>query len=313
MEQFVALDVETAESDYSTVCQIGAVRIDVGRECPAVLERFESLIDPEVNCVTEIDPLPETNEWENTYIHGIGPNDVLGKPKFPELYPQLREFLRNDVVLAHGSFDRTALAQCCEKYDLEQIPNPYLDNMRVVRRVNPGKYAKSGYALKKVANDLGIPLDENKLHNALYDAEMAARVFIHITRDSDLNIEGWLKRVEQPINPDSRKSLCKTIPEPNPSGGLLGEVIVFTGTLPVRREEAWQIAADAGCQVTKSLTRKNTIVVVGEQTSAMLKGDKSSKQRKAEKLAAKGHPVRILTDDEFFDLTVSSWRRGTRR
>ena len=139
---------------------------------------FERLIDPEVNCVTEIDPVPETNEWENTYIHGIGPNDVLGKPKF-----SLNSIRNSGNFCGTMSFSRMApltgqrWPQCCEKYGLEQIPNPYLDNMRVVRRVNPGKYAKSGYALKKVANDLGIPLDENKLHNALYDAEMAARVF----------------------------------------------------------------------------------------------------------------------------------------
>jgi len=65
---FVAIDVETANADRSSICQIGAVRVENG----IVTDTFATLVDPE----TCFDP------W-NTQIHGITADMVQGQPAFP--------------------------------------------------------------------------------------------------------------------------------------------------------------------------------------------------------------------------------------
>ena len=63
------------------------------------------------------------------------------------------------------------------------------------------------------------------------------------------------------------------------------------------------MAAEAGCDVASSVTRKTTLLVVGDQDIRRLAGHKkSSKHRKAETLIQKGQPIRILGESDFFSL-----------
>ena len=67
---FVALDVETANPDMSSICQIGIVRFEGGKP----VETWSSLVDPE--------------DWfddSNVAIHGIEEKDVRGAPNFKML------------------------------------------------------------------------------------------------------------------------------------------------------------------------------------------------------------------------------------
>jgi hypothetical protein len=80
--------------------------------------------------------------------------------------------------------------------------------------------------------------------------------------------------------------------EGNPEAALLGEVLVFTGALEIPRHEAADLAAAIGCEVAPGVTKKTTILVVGDQDIKKLSGHgKSSKHRKAEDLVAKGVPM----------------------
>ncbi len=88
--------------------------------------------------------------------------------------------------------------------------------------------------------------------------------------------------------------------EGNREGVLFGETIVFTGALTVVRSEAANLAASAGCNVEKSVTRKTTVLVVGDSDISRLAGhDKSSKHRKAEGLIERGIPIRIVGETDF--------------
>ena len=52
-----------------------------------------------------------------------------------------------------------------------------------------------------------------------------------------------------------------------------------------------------------SVTKKTTMLVVGIQDEAKFNGyEKSSKQRKAESLVAKGSDIRILSEEDFYEL-----------
>ena len=69
------------------------------------------------------------------------------------------------------------------------------------------------------------------------------------------------------------------------------------------RERAAEIAAEAGCNVAASVTKKVTMVVVGTQNKILLKGyEKSGKHREAESRIAKGAEIQILSEEDFLDL-----------
>jgi DNA polymerase-3 subunit epsilon len=70
--------------------------------------------------------------------------------------------------------------------------------------------------------------------------------------------------------------------------------------LSIERERAARLAAMAGCKVTDGVTKKTSLLVVGDQDARLLNGhDKSAKHRKAEKLIADGAHIKILTESDF--------------
>ena len=93
----------------------------------------------------------------------------------------------------------------------------------------------------------------------------------------------------------------------NPEGELYGEILVFTGVLEVPRREAANLAASIGCAVASGVTKKNTLLVVGDQDVTKLAGAaKSSKHLKAEQLIAKGQKIRIIKESDFKELVCQA-------
>ena len=81
------------------------------------------------------------------------------------------------------------------------------------------------------------------------------------------------------------------------------------GALEVLRVKA----ADIGCLVAQGVTKETTILVVGDQDIAKFAGhEKSSKHRKAERLIAEGHRLRIIGELDFKAL-VQSAKNGAAR
>jgi len=63
------------------------------------------------------------------------------------------------------------------------------------------------------------------------------------------------------------------------------------------------MAAAIGCRVGQGVTKKTTLLVVGDQDIKRLAGHKkSSKHRKAEALISEGQPIRVLRETDFQEL-----------
>ena len=214
---FVAIDVETANPNMGSICQIGIAKFADGE----LVDEWVSLVDPE-----------EHFDDVNTSIHGIDQSMVQGKPKLPALAQKIHEYLHGTITVCHTHFDRIAIARAFAKYKLEPISNSWLDSSRVVRRTWKD-LAFKGYGLSNVCSRIGY---EFKHHDALEDAKAAGHVLLAAFRESQTDIDAWVLRVNRPIT--------ETISyrEGNPDGDLFGEVLVFTGTLELLRSEA--VAAD---------------------------------------------------------------------
>lgn len=279
---FVAIDVETANEGLASICQIGLVRFKSGE----IVDKYTSLINPE----DDFSPL-------NIQIHGITEQHIIHAPTFLDIYEEIADFIQNDVLVCHTHFDRTAWNKSVINYELPAKPLVWLDSARVTRRTWK-QYAKSGYGLSNVCKDLGIIF---KHHDALEDAKAAGLVLIKACQETGLNIDDWLQRVEQPIDPYYQTSHKR---EGCPDGTLYGETVVFTGTLSVPRREAADLAAAAGCNVAEGVTKNTTLLIVGDQDiKKLMPGHtKSSKHLKAEKLIKKGHDIRILQESDFLHI-----------
>lgn len=278
--EFVAIDVETANADMASICQIGIARYRQG----SLVEEWSSLVDPE-----------DWFDWVNVSIHGITEDDVAGQPKLPELAGTIRRFLNGAVTVCHTHFDRTSIGMAFDKYRLAMPVPAWLDSARVARRTWP-EVARRGYGLSALCERLGY---EYRAHDALEDAKAAGRVMLAAMEATGLDLAGWQVRVTQPIDPDAVAS-GRISRDGNPDGPLHGEVVAFTGSLTIPRRDAADLAASIGCAVSPDVTLKTSILVVGDQDVTRLAGhSKSRKHRKAEDLIKGGQRIRIIRETDF--------------
>lgn len=275
--RFVALDIETANADLASICQVGVVCFSDG----IIESSWTSLVNPE----DDFDPI-------NVSIHGIDHDSVRDAPRYVDVAPTLIDLLSNKTVATHMAFDRVALARVSEKYGLSAPDCQWIDTARVARRTW-AQFSSRGYGLAKLAEHCGI---EFRHHDALEDARAAGQILIQAAIASGLNIEQWVVRANKPIDVQGSAHARSG----NPDGELFGEEVVFTGALSMPRREAADLAALAGCEVAGSVGKTTTLLIVGDQDIRKLVGhEKSSKHRKAEALVARGQAIRILAERDF--------------
>lgn len=281
--KFIALDVETANPDMSSICQIGIVHFEEGKP----VETWSSLVDPK-----------DYFDDVNVSIHGIKKEDVHGAPNFKQISVEINRRVVGQVVAIHTAFDRNAISQAATRHDTMPPECFWLNTASVARRAWP-EVAQRGYGLAPLAVKLGI---EFKHHDAAEDARAAGMILVRAMTETGLDLSGWLDRVKRVINQNHGGSIVQ---DGNPEGLLYGEVVAFTGALIIPRHEAAVLAARVGCETTENVTKNTTLLVVGDQDIRLLNGqEKSNKHRKAEELIAKGKPIRILTETDFLSMVA---------
>lgn len=285
---FIALDVETANSKYWSVCQIGLAYFKGDK----VTGTWQSHVNPNTNF-----------DDFKVAIHGITPGIVKAAPSLPELYRLLQPKLKGNIVVHHTHADKTSLNQIAREVGEKQFSCIWLDSSRVARRT--WKAVKdSGYGLEDLSDMLDI--QREKPHDALDDAITAGKIILRAIMDSDIPLEKWTRELEA-VNERWRRNRSELHEiarvDPDPDGPLFGEVVVFTGELSVSRVQAAQMAFALGCDIDEKVTRKTTLLVVGDQDLNLLAGhDKSTKHRYAEELISKGVPIRIIGESGFFSM-----------
>lgn len=172
---FVALDVETANTDVSSICQIGLAGFEGG----TLIREWEALIDPQT----------PFNYYFTTQIHGLDAAKVRGAPILPEVAATLRAWLTGQVVVCHTLFDQRALNGALAKYGLPELNCRWLDSCQVARRVWAGE-SPGGYNLAAICGLIG---HEFQHHNALEDAKAAGAVVLAAGQKTGLTMDDWLK------------------------------------------------------------------------------------------------------------------------
>jgi DNA polymerase-3 subunit epsilon len=283
---YFVLDLETANPDYASICQIGLVEV----KADEVVAETSLLLDPD----DYFDPF-------NVRIHGITHGRVEGSPHFNQIAPALASRLSRAIVVHHGPFDKIALDRACEKYNLAAIDANWLDSQRVVRRAWP-EFARSGYSLANLAVHFGLTF---RHHDALEDAKVTAAIFRRALVETQMSPTQWVECAARPIGGTTSAARAGVHDRP-----FSGGTIVFTGTLPIPRRVAADVAQAMGFEVQSTVSMNTKVLCVGMQDRDRLAGyDKSEKHRRAEMLIMQGHQLQIISETDFLALAKEFLRR----
>ncbi len=156
MDDFAAIDFETANKERCSVCSVGVVIVREGE----FVDSFYSLIQPEPNYY---------NYW-CTRVHGLCYEDTENAPIFPDVWAQIEPMIEGLPLVAHNSvFDEGCLKAVFRVYQMDYPDYDFYDTLRQSRRMFPGL---PNHQLQTVAAACGFDMENH--HHALADAEACA-------------------------------------------------------------------------------------------------------------------------------------------
>ena len=161
MQDFAAIDFETANGRRCSVCAVGVVIVRDGQ----IVDKFYSLIEPTPNYYTY---------WTNE-VHGMTRRDTDGQLKFPEVWAQIADRIAGLPLVAHNKpFDESCLKSVFAEYGMEYPGYEFHCTLAASRRC----LDLPSHCLDVVAEACGYDLKNH--HHALADAEACAAIALKI-------------------------------------------------------------------------------------------------------------------------------------
>lgn len=308
---FICIDFETANEKRASVCAFALIFFENNEP----VETREWKIKP-----------PKDFNWFNSFnvqIHGIKPEDVLDKPEFCDIWPEIEPLIENKMLVAHNaSFDMSVLRSVLDVYD---IPYPTFDFICTYKVASKTWANQINYTLKNIANMLGFVFNHHDPHD---DARTAGKILIEACKKngvSDIHelaekLDITLGRLAPGYYQCCSASNCykglgiskavkiselvATTTEFDPCHPLYQKKVAFTGTLiSMTRKHAMQLVLDKGGIPSNSVTKDTDYLVMGIQDySRFVDGKESQKTRQAKKLIMEGKCIEIIDEDEFVRL-----------
>lgn len=162
MDNFAAIDFETANQCRSSVCSVGIVIVRNGE----ITDKFYSLIYPR----------PDFFSYWTTQVHGLTMEDVEDALPFPDVWEKIAPKIEGLPLVAHNSvFDEGCLKAVFEAYKMDYPNYQFFCTCRASRRLLPHL---GNHQLHTVAAECGYVLENH--HHALADAEACAQIALSL-------------------------------------------------------------------------------------------------------------------------------------
>ncbi|MDR0909985.1 MAG: 3'-5' exonuclease [Spirochaetaceae bacterium] len=164
MQDFAAIDFETANKSPSSVCSVGIVVVRGGLICNS----YYHLIHPTPNYFLR---------WFTEEIHGISREDTEDQPRFPEVWAEAVPVFGELPLVAHNAqFDEGCLKAVHAAYDMPYPGYHFYCTCIAARRHYRGSLPN--HQLQTVAAACGYDLKNH--HQALADAEACAAIALKL-------------------------------------------------------------------------------------------------------------------------------------
>lgn len=161
IRHFTSVDIELANSDLHSICEIGIARFRAGN----LVETWRAVINPEC----DFEAIYHSN------LHGIRQEHAQDAPTFPAIYGTLERFLDGENCIYHAAsnFDPNCISSACRRYLLEDVTDgaTWRSTLDLARQCWPGE---SSYKLENLCKKIRhsyLP------HNALEDSIACGALF----------------------------------------------------------------------------------------------------------------------------------------
>lgn len=291
-DNFTVIDFETASRKCRSACALGIAVLN-GNE---IVHSYSFLFQPPENYY----------EPSNIAIHRITPDQTADKEPFPAVWEQISHLFQNTYVAAHNAqFDMEVLKAVLDFYGLKQPDFCYFDTQHF--------HGNNGRRLEDCCAYYNIPLFNH--HDAGCDAEATAKILLEALKRSryrslktliqpqqlknyaDVKIKEEVKIPTYRTHRESVKSKLKEIAatteeEEIKDEDFRGKTFVFTGFVFDIEDNYSHIVLANGGTVKSNVSSKVDFLVTGPNPGP-------AKIKKARGLQAKGHWIRIITEEQF--------------
>lgn len=293
---FTAVDVETAQSPYVKeryICQIGLV---VVRNLQ-IIDRIEYLVQPLNN---EYDP--------NTInCHHITPEMTADKPTFDKIWPLIESYFLDTNIVAHNSsFDESTIRFNLEYY----LGIDYSFNLqnRISRFIDTRYVYGQSASLSNICKCLDIECDEDSHHDALYDAECCAQVYIKFLQGKApdmLRLKESASKKKRMIDFSMKTHLSgdvlqKDLSKADPNNPFYDKKVVLTGEFSQDKNKLALVLKSMGADIDTTVGNKTNYLITG-----IAPGPK--KMEKAIAMRENGLPIKILSQDDLSNIINGVW------
>lgn len=297
-KDFCVLDLETTglNPTYDEIIEVGMLKVRDNK----IIDSFTSLVRPETTYIEDDDDGNIICEYfiDDFIIELTGiTNEMLAQaPTLKEISNEVLEFIGRDVIVGHNvNFDINFLYDFMAANFNNELNNDYWDLMKLSRRILKGI---DRHRLIDLADYLGYTFTG---HRALNDCQATFDIM------AKLKAYAVEHDIEYTVLPSGKamnlKNLETTETNIDPENYFYNKSICFTGKLEhFTRKEAAQICVNLGAKCENSVTKHTNLLVLGGFDSiSNVKGNKSSKLKKAEKLILSGQDLEIMDEKLFLD------------
>ena len=300
---YTVIDTETTGFDlvYNSIIEVAAVRVRDGK----VQDKFSSLIKPTKH--TYLTEAGEGYYYVDEFIAKLTgiTNEMLEEaPEAVDALPAFVQFIGDDILVAHNAnFDINFLYETMSKVLGQPLKNDFIDTMRLSRKLFP---ASEHHRSCDLAKNCGVPYEN--AHRALNDSIITCSCFEKMreivagTYESQEAFAKLFKHQGGGKKLDS-SSIVTDKADFDEDHPFYHKTVVFTGALDgIPRRVAMQSVVDVGGYVADNVTKATNYLVVGSFDFVnSVKGNKSSKMKKAEKMKLDGLDIEVISENTFLD------------
>ena len=287
-KDYCVVDLETTglDSEYDEILELAAIRVRNNQ----VVDTYSQLVKPE----EEIDEFIQR-------LTGITNEMIANAENIEITLPKFLAFVGDDILVGHNvNFDINFFYDNLMRLKNISFCSDYVDTMRISRHVLP---EMKHHRLKDLVKKFGIFHEQE--HRALSDCRATFEVINNLQKlisENDID----LSRVNQKLRASDITTQKNDFDTAHP---LYEKCCVFTGTLEkMTRRQAMQLVVDAGGKCGDNVTSKTDFLVLGNfDYNSGVKGNKSGKLKKAEKMILEGKDITILSENAFYAMLESEW------
>lgn len=293
-DDYVVVDIETTGKNprWEFILELAAIRyrhdVETGR-----YEQLVSIGQPVRPFISR--------------LTGITDEMLVGQPTIDIAIRNFADFVGNDIMIGHNiaAFDTIFLADAYEKYLSTQLTNPCVDTLRYAKKLCP---KLKEYTLQEVSSFFDIPY--KNAHRGATDCEITNACYqklkqLALSQGSEGDFKVSFIKHSKKIQVNE---IVPNVSDLDSSNPLFNKIIVFTGTLSMSRQEAMQLAVNAGAILKTSVTAKTNFLVVGGQDTSRVGDDgMSTKEEKANTLNSSGKAnIQIISEQDFLNMTTKN-------